>query len=183
MLLFILCFCFFCFCFFFFLVFRDRVSLCSPGCPGTHSVDQAGLELRDPPASASQVLGLKVCATKLVLMPLQGILSRGFVCLFVCLFLSILGLFHCLGNSGILSWSSWDFIHQAGPFHWLVPRPHWTSMSPLGKYALEKWKKHYPSKCNVGTERIAASGTASSETMWVREERARQFSLSRSSPT
>jgi hypothetical protein len=27
------------------LFFRDRVSLCSPGCPGTHSVDQAGLEL------------------------------------------------------------------------------------------------------------------------------------------
>jgi hypothetical protein len=27
--------------------FRDRVSLCSPGCPGTHSVDQAGLELRN----------------------------------------------------------------------------------------------------------------------------------------
>jgi hypothetical protein len=42
---------------------RDRVSLCSLGCPGTHSVDQAGLELRNPPASASQVLGLKVCAT------------------------------------------------------------------------------------------------------------------------
>jgi hypothetical protein len=46
-----------------FLVFRDRVSLCSPGCPGTHSVDQAGLELRNPPASASRVLGLKACAT------------------------------------------------------------------------------------------------------------------------
>jgi hypothetical protein len=44
------------------LVFRDRVSLCSPGCPGTHSVDQAVLELRDWPTSASQVLGLKVCA-------------------------------------------------------------------------------------------------------------------------
>jgi hypothetical protein len=29
--------------------FRDRVSLCSPGCPGTHSVDQAGLELRNSP--------------------------------------------------------------------------------------------------------------------------------------
>jgi hypothetical protein len=43
--------------------FRDRVSLCSPGCPGTHSVDQVGLELRNPPASASQVLGLKACAT------------------------------------------------------------------------------------------------------------------------
>jgi hypothetical protein len=49
--------------FFNFLVFRDRVSLCSPGCPGTHSVDQAGLKLRNPPASAFQVLGLKVCAT------------------------------------------------------------------------------------------------------------------------
>jgi hypothetical protein len=45
------------------LVFRDRVSLYSPGCPETHFVDQAGLELRNPPASASQVLGLKVCAT------------------------------------------------------------------------------------------------------------------------
>jgi hypothetical protein len=38
-------------------VFRDRVSLCSPGCPETHSVDQAGLELRNPPACASRVLG------------------------------------------------------------------------------------------------------------------------------
>ena len=47
----------------FYFVFRDRVSLCSPGCPGTHSVDQVGLELRNPPASASQVLGLKVCTT------------------------------------------------------------------------------------------------------------------------
>jgi hypothetical protein len=42
----------FVFCLF---VFRDRVSLYSPGCPGTHFVDQAGLELRNPPASASRV--------------------------------------------------------------------------------------------------------------------------------
>jgi hypothetical protein len=42
---------------------QDRVSLCSPGCPGTHSVDQAGLKLRNLPASASQVLGVKACAT------------------------------------------------------------------------------------------------------------------------
>jgi hypothetical protein len=48
---------------FFFFVFWDRVSLCSPGCLGTHSVEQAGLELRNLPASASWVLGLKVCAT------------------------------------------------------------------------------------------------------------------------
>jgi hypothetical protein len=33
-----------------FLVFRDRVSLYSPGC---HFVNQAGLKLRNPPASAS----------------------------------------------------------------------------------------------------------------------------------
>jgi hypothetical protein len=46
------------------LVFRGRVSLGSPGDPGTHSVDQAGLELRNPPASASQVLGLKACTTR-----------------------------------------------------------------------------------------------------------------------
>ena len=48
--------------FFFFLVFQDSVSLCSPGCPGTHSIDQADLELRNTAASASQVLGLKACA-------------------------------------------------------------------------------------------------------------------------
>jgi hypothetical protein len=60
------CFLVFCCCLFVcfvLLVFQDSVSLCSPGCPGTHSADQAGLELRNPPASASQVLGLKVCAT------------------------------------------------------------------------------------------------------------------------
>jgi hypothetical protein len=51
---------FFLFCFF---VFRDRVSLCSPGCPGSHFVDQAGLKLRNLPASASRVLGLKACTT------------------------------------------------------------------------------------------------------------------------
>jgi hypothetical protein len=51
------------FVFVFVFVFPDRVSLYSPGCPGTHSVDQAGLEFRNPPASACRVLGLKECAT------------------------------------------------------------------------------------------------------------------------
>jgi hypothetical protein len=55
-----------------FFVFRNRVFLCSPGCPGTHSVDQAGLKLRNLPVSASQVLGLKACATN------AGILSLSF---------------------------------------------------------------------------------------------------------
>jgi hypothetical protein len=40
----------------FFFFFGDRVS-------GTHSIDQACLELRNLPASASQVQGLKACAT------------------------------------------------------------------------------------------------------------------------
>ena len=41
--------------------FQDRVSLYCPGSPGTHSLDQTGLKLRNAPASASQVLGLKMC--------------------------------------------------------------------------------------------------------------------------
>jgi hypothetical protein len=53
--------------------FWRQVSLCSIGCPGTHSVDQAGFEHRDPPASASRMLGLKACATSTRLM-----------CLFLC---------------------------------------------------------------------------------------------------
>lgn len=40
----------------------DRVSLCSPACPGTHCIDQASLKFRDLPVSVSQVLGLKACA-------------------------------------------------------------------------------------------------------------------------
>jgi hypothetical protein len=49
----------------FFFFPRDRVSLCSLGCPGTHFVDQTGLKLRNQPAFASRVLELKVCATTL----------------------------------------------------------------------------------------------------------------------
>jgi hypothetical protein len=49
--------------FLFLFFFWDRVFLYSHGCPGTHFIDQAGLKLRNPPASASQVLELKMCAT------------------------------------------------------------------------------------------------------------------------
>jgi hypothetical protein len=34
-----------------FVLFWRQVSLCIPGCPETHSVDQAGFKLRDAPAS------------------------------------------------------------------------------------------------------------------------------------
>jgi len=56
------------FCLVWVLVFQDRVSLG----PETRSLDQIGLQLRNPPASASQVLGslntmgtsLNACATR-----------------------------------------------------------------------------------------------------------------------
>lgn len=41
-----------------FCVLRQDISVCSPQGPGIHSVDQAVLELRHPPASA----GIKKCA-------------------------------------------------------------------------------------------------------------------------
>ena len=47
----------------FFFSHWDRVSLYLPGCPGTYFVDQAVLELRYPPGSASWVLQLKSCST------------------------------------------------------------------------------------------------------------------------
>jgi hypothetical protein len=53
------------FIFYLFFSFVETGFLCSSAYLGTPSVDQAGLELRNPPASASQVLGLKVCATPL----------------------------------------------------------------------------------------------------------------------
>jgi hypothetical protein len=71
---------------FVFAFFRDRVSLCSSGCPGTHFVDQAGLELRNLPGSASQVLGLKACATttQLVFLFLNYMLMCMHACLSLC---------------------------------------------------------------------------------------------------
>jgi hypothetical protein len=63
-------------CLFFVFCFRDRVSLYSPGCSGTHLVYQAGLELRNLPASASQVLGLKACATAWLSLVFLSVLYR-----------------------------------------------------------------------------------------------------------
>jgi hypothetical protein len=48
------------FCFVF-ICFWDRISLYSPGHPGTHCIDQAVLELRDPPVSVSWLLELNAC--------------------------------------------------------------------------------------------------------------------------
>jgi hypothetical protein len=37
-----------------FLFVQNRASLCGPGCPGTRSVEEEVLKLRDPPAYASE---------------------------------------------------------------------------------------------------------------------------------
>jgi hypothetical protein len=67
---------FFSFCFF----SETGFLLCSPGCPGTHSVDQAGLELRNSPDSASQMLGLKVCAQFFYPLLKTHVLARLWCC-------------------------------------------------------------------------------------------------------
>lgn len=56
---------------FFFEVWFLCVAL---ACPGIHSVDQANLKLRAPPASALRVPGLKACA----MVPTPGSLFFGF---------------------------------------------------------------------------------------------------------
>lgn len=48
-----------------FCLFGERVFLCSPGHSDTNFVEQAGLQPKVLPASASQILGLKVCASTL----------------------------------------------------------------------------------------------------------------------
>jgi hypothetical protein len=84
------CFLVFCCCLFVcfvLLVFQDSVSLCSPGCPGTHSADQAGLEL---PASAPPSTGIKkkkkkkkVCATTAC----RDFLDFHFMCVFILMYI------------------------------------------------------------------------------------------------
>jgi hypothetical protein len=42
-----------------FWCFGHRVSLCSPDCPGSHTIDQASLKLRDSPCLCLQSAGIK----------------------------------------------------------------------------------------------------------------------------
>ena len=89
------------FFFFFFFCFLDRVSLCSPGYPGTQSVDQAGLKLRNPPASASPVLGLKACAT--TAQQVTFILRDTIMSTFSLIFIWPGEIVHCLKALGALA--------------------------------------------------------------------------------
>jgi hypothetical protein len=51
----------------------------------THFVDQAGLKLRNPPAFASQVLGLKACTTttQLIFITLLNFMCMGILIAFM----------------------------------------------------------------------------------------------------
>ena len=82
---------FFCLFVFGFGFFETGFLLYSPDCPRTHFVDQAGLDLRNLPASASRVLGLKACTTTAWLL-------GSFVCLFVlfCLFCFKIGFIYAV---------------------------------------------------------------------------------------
>ena len=66
--------------FYFYFYFWDKVSLCSPGHPGTFYVDFCGWPWthRDSLASAFQMLGLKTCAIIL------GLIVCMCVCVCVC---------------------------------------------------------------------------------------------------
>ena len=90
-------------------VFQDRIFLCSPGCSRTHSVEQAGLKLSDPPISASLVL----CTT-------TRLLSH-------CLREKTTGLTFCVRNSKVIltqqpCWSAfWEFSHALGTIASHIP--------------------------------------------------------------
>ena len=114
-------FCFLFVCLFGWLVFRGRVSLCGPGCPGTHSVDQAGLELRNLPASATQVLGLKACAT--TARPSVSLLGTCFqvkmrkLVHLTCISLSCkLQFWLCMYSTGFQTFCIYYNIHGKSPF-------------------------------------------------------------------
>jgi hypothetical protein len=113
-------------CFGFWFIFRDRISLCSPGCPGTHSVDQAGLKLRNPPASASQVLGLKASAT----MPGPA----GYFILYV--WVSSLHVCLCTSRVPDTLWSSWRLKE--------VVRCPWSWVTILSCYVVARDRNEAP---------------------------------------
>lgn len=66
----------------FVILFETRFPLCIHGCPGTHSIDWAGLELRELPASASWLLELKAyaaAAAATTTRPIWGVLTSKWI--------------------------------------------------------------------------------------------------------
>jgi hypothetical protein len=113
--------------FFFFFACRDRVSLCNHGHPGTHPVDQAGLELRklrDPPSSTSWLLGLKVCTTTTITWFLSIFLS-------IQLNLLCMGVFLACASNHLCAWCPLRQKEGIRPLNWRYGQL-WAAMWMLG---------------------------------------------------
>ena len=83
---------------------RQFLSLCSPSCPGAHSVDQAGLELR------STCLCLRSAEIKgvwyVTMLVCLFVCLLGLGCLFVCLFVFEIGSHFVAALDDLVSWYS-----------------------------------------------------------------------------
>ena len=117
------------FLFIFFLsciFFWDRFSLCSSGCPGTHSVDQADLRLRD-----SQLLGLKMCTT---MTDLFSFLEKGYLYYFqLCVYMCV-GMCVSAGTpGGQRHWVSLEMELQVIVDHlqWVLGTGFWSSVRTI----------------------------------------------------
>jgi hypothetical protein len=85
----------------FIIYFSQESFLCSSGCPGTNSGDQAGLEFRDPSAFVSWVMELKPVLS--LPSPPRALSSSVSLSLSLCLSLSLsIRSYHCL-----LAWCMW----------------------------------------------------------------------------
>jgi hypothetical protein len=83
-----------------FVLFFEAGFLCSPGYPGTHSVDHAGLQLRNLPASASQVLELKATTGWLEILDCSYFCMFCFVLFCFVLFCFVLFVLFCFLTQG-----------------------------------------------------------------------------------
>jgi hypothetical protein len=77
--------------------------MCCPGWPGTHSVDHAGLEFRDPSCLCLPSAGLKVCTTT----------AQQFYLLCMCLDIHVIQ--HVCGMTERTTCGHWFIPYHVGP--------------------------------------------------------------------
>ena len=115
--------------YFLFCFVLGRVSLCNSSCPKTLSIEQAGIELKNPPASISQVLELNMCTTTALWLNISYGVRLDLELVF---FLKII--FSHIKNSGLHS------ILFIGLYVGLYPTAHLTVDSVVSL----KYNKAYP---------------------------------------
>ena len=97
-------------------------TLYTPGCPRTHSVDQAGLKLKDLPAFASQMLGLKCVPPPRGFTPLLQLKPHINFSVSKCSFSLLLYLVSGLNSSKCCNSS----VLPHNPFTPFLPKPAYT---------------------------------------------------------